>query len=94
MLDNKSFWIANMMSCVVLWIVVIFGAFYSFESPSVTITWWVITLALVIGHPLELIMAIPIGKKAGISLQKTIINTLIFGFTWWVPLKRGVFKQQ
>ncbi len=94
MLDNKSFWIGNMMFCLVLWVFVIFGVFYSFESHEVTIAWWAITLALVIGHTFELIISIPIGNNAGISLQKTIINTIIFGFTWWVPLKRGVFKQQ
>ncbi len=94
MLDSKSFWLANMAVCVGLWIFVIFGAFYTFDSQTVTMTWWTITLALALGHTLELIMAIPIGRDAGLSLQKTIIYTLIFGFTWWVPVKRGIFKEE
>jgi hypothetical protein len=46
-----------------------------------------------VGHPLELSMSLPAGKRAGLSLERTIVMTLIFGITWWIPLKLGVFDR-
>jgi hypothetical protein len=40
-----------------------------------------------------LILSIPIGKKAGISTGTTVLKTLLFGFTWWLPVKMGVIDK-
>jgi hypothetical protein len=34
-----------------------------------------------------------VGKKAGLTAMRSIIKTLAFGFTWWVPLKLGIIKK-
>jgi hypothetical protein len=47
----------------------------------------------VFGHPLELALSLRIGKRAGLSVFRTVLKTLAFGFTWWVPLKLGVIKK-
>jgi hypothetical protein len=44
------------------------------------------------GYPLKLISSISIGKKAGISTDKAVLKTLLFGFTWWLPMKMGVLE--
>jgi hypothetical protein len=46
-----------------------------------------------LGHPLELLISSRVGKKMGVSLLRTTIKTLLFGFTWWLPLKLGVIKK-
>jgi hypothetical protein len=41
----------------------------------------------------ELLTSIPIGKKAGISTGTTVLKTLVFGFTWWLPVKMGILDK-
>lgn len=91
MLNNKNFWYANMAGAIVGWIFIIIGAASPF-SGALHIIWIVVALLWVVGHPLELITAVPIARKAGYSPGATVINTLAFGITWWIPVKLGVFK--
>lgn len=87
------FWYGNMAGAVVGWLFIFIGAFASFKGGLHTI-WLIITLLWAVGHPLELLAAIPIAKKAGFSAEKTLVNTLVFGITWWIPVKLGVFTAQ
>ncbi len=41
----------------------------------------------------QLALALGIGKAQGLSRTRTILKTLAFGFTWWLPLKLGVIKK-
>jgi zinc transporter ZupT len=54
----------------------------------------IITLIWGLCHPLELAVSLPLAKKAGFSLLKTIIYTLVFGITWWLPVKLGVLTPE
>jgi hypothetical protein len=45
-----------------------------------------------IGYLLKLISSISIGKKAGINTDTTVLKTLLFGFTWWLPVKVGMLE--
>lgn len=47
---------------------------------------------LVLLHTGELIITLPLGRQKGLSSTRTLLMTLLFGFTWWVPLKRGIHK--
>jgi len=91
MLNNKSFWYANMVGAVAGWIFIIMGAASPFSGVLYAV-WIVVTLLWVIGHPLELAMAVPLAIKAGYSPGAAVVNTLVFGITWWIPVKKGVFK--
>lgn len=92
MFKNESFWKAQNLMSVVGWIFIIFGLVNPFEGPVYYI-WIICSVLWGIGHPLELFTSIPIGKKAGISTGTSIIKTILFGFTWWYPLKKGYIKE-
>lgn len=93
MMKNKSFWQAQMGFAVAGWIFIFWGALAPFSIPAVKSVWWVVLLLWAVGHPLELFASLPVGKRAGLSLERTIMMTLVFGITWWIPLKLGVFDR-
>lgn len=94
MFNNKLFWTLFMMPGAILgWIFTIFGFVCPIENEIVRILWIVVACIFCIGHPVELMTSIPIGKKAEISTGTTVLKTLIFGFTWWLPVKMGVLDK-
>ena len=78
-----------MAGSVLGWLFAISGLLFPFESGTLRVLWWFVLLGWGIGHPLELAQSLPIGKLRGVPLKDTIINTMVFGFTWWLPLKLG-----
>ncbi len=92
MIQNKLFWQGQMGGAVAGWVFIFWGALSPF-SGVVNLIWWIVMLLWALGHPLELTMSLPVGKRAGLSLQRTIAMTLVFGITWWIPLKMGVFER-
>jgi hypothetical protein len=46
-----------------------------------------------IGHLLELISSISIGKKARINTNTAVLKTLLLGFIWWLPVKMGMLEK-
>ena len=93
MLKSKLFWYMNMGGAVGGWIFIVFGLAAPMEGCALHTAWWIVLLVWTIAHPLELAMSVPVGKKAGLSLERTLVMTMIFGFTWWVPVKLGVFTR-
>jgi hypothetical protein len=93
MINNKLFWYGNMAGAVAGWIFIFSGALFHFTG-GIHALWLAITLIWGIGHPLELAMSMPIARKAGFSLKETIVNTLVFGITWWIPVKLGVLTPE
>jgi len=50
---------------------------------------WYVAAAVFALHLAEVFMkGIPIGKRAGKSISYSVIMTLIFGFTWWLPIQK------
>ncbi|MDY6905409.1 MAG: hypothetical protein SWH61_12065 [Thermodesulfobacteriota bacterium] len=88
---SKPFWYGNMAGAIFGWGFVLLGLIVPLTGLIHTL-WIVIALLWIAGHPLELIAALPIAKKAGYTPGKTVINTLVFGITWWIPVKLGVFQ--
>jgi len=82
-----------MPGAILGWIFTIFGFVCPIGNETVRMLWLVITCIWVITHPLELILSIPIGKKTGIKIGTTVLKTLLFGFTWWLPVKMGVIDK-
>ena len=94
MLNNKLVWYFFLMPAAIIgWILIIYGAVFPIEDENFRIFWLVITCIWTIGHPLELIVSIPIGRKAAISTGATVLKTLLFGFTWWLPVKMKVLNR-
>jgi uncharacterized protein YhhL (DUF1145 family) len=88
-MDSKLSWQVQMGLSVAIWVFIIYGFFVPF-SGTVRTVWMVCTVLWTVFHPLELFISIPIGRKAGVSLPVIVIKTLLFGLTWWKPLKKGI----
>lgn len=84
---NKQFWLMSNAVTIVLHVAGV--AFYfaqGFDSWIAQL--WAIIVAI---HVLEIPMALMAVQDRGLSPGATAIKTLIFGFTWWVPARRGVY---
>ncbi|MFO8049235.1 MAG: hypothetical protein R6U29_09405 [Desulfosudaceae bacterium] len=93
MIKSKLFWQGNMVGAMAGWIFILYGLLAPLPTGLVQGLWWVVLILWVVGHPLELAMSLPVGKQAGIKTNRTIVMTLVFGITWWIPIKLGVFKE-
>lgn len=93
MLRNRLFWTGFLMpGSLAGWAFVIAGFFVPFEGIA-GIAWLVMLPVWTIVHPLEIIMSYKIGKEKNLSIAWTAVKTILFGFTWWLPLKMGVIDK-
>jgi len=89
MTRKMLFWLLVQASTILLYILLIGGG-YVFNQPAIG---WGLYAALFVLHLFELKTALKIGREKGLSTMRIVVMNLIFGFTWWVPLKRGVIKK-
>jgi len=93
MFKGKSFWYLMMAGALGGWAISIAGLAKPIKNENLKKIWQGIFCTWVFGHPLELALALGIGRARGLSTLRTVIKTLLFGFTWWLPLKLGVIKK-
>lgn len=87
MIDDRRFWLANNALVVLLHIAGIgLYATEGFSNPLAQL--WAI---IVIIHILEIPLAFLALANRPIPWGLTVFATLIFGFTWWVPARRGLY---
>ena len=86
---TKVFWVWMQISALLLYGVLIEGG-YILKLPGLG---WGLFGTLIILHVFELNSAFRIGKEKGLSNQRIIAKNMLFGFTWWVPLKRGIITK-
>jgi hypothetical protein len=86
---SKATWILLEISAILLYIIVI-GYGYIFN-----LAWlgWMIFVALILLHLFELRTALEVGRSKGLSDRTIFLKNILFGFTWWVPLRRGIFNK-
>ncbi|ERJ19552.1 hypothetical protein T35B1_03501 [Salinisphaera shabanensis T35B1] len=85
--DNRRFWLLlNLLLLVLHGFGVYCYVAAGFAHP-VTQLWAIVLLIHILEFPLAFIAVQ--GRKVGWGT--TIMATFIFGFTWWVPTRRGVF---
>ena len=54
--------------------------------------WAVIIAALILlAHVLEIPLAMKVLKEKNPALGRLVIGTTLFGFTWWLPAKKGIY---
>ncbi|HQG32272.1 MAG TPA: hypothetical protein PLA83_10105 [Deltaproteobacteria bacterium] len=92
MLKSKGLWYLMMGGALAGWAFIVAGLVKPFEDEKLKKFWKQILLVWVLGHPLEMLLSMRIGRAAGVSPVKTAVKTMLFGFTWWLPLKLKVFK--
>lgn len=54
---------------------------------------WVGMLLILALHAAELPIALPLANEKGLSNREAWLKNALFGFTWWLPLKRGIFQR-
>jgi len=92
MLKSKGFWYLMMAGAVCGWVFTVAGLVKPSRNETLKKLWKSVALTWVVGHPLELLVARGVGAAAGISPARTVFKTLVYGITWWIPVKLGVFK--
>lgn len=92
-MNKQLFWKGMMAGSIFGWLFIFWGVFFPFECGTIKIFWLIVLLGWSILHPLELAVSLPIGKEKGLTPEKIFFKTMLFGFTWWLPLKLGVFDE-
>jgi acyl-CoA synthetase (AMP-forming)/AMP-acid ligase II len=65
------------------WLFLFYGVLFPFTHWALRAIWG-IDLVLSVGvHALQLFAAVPAGKRAGYPLPTIVLNTMLFGATWW-----------
>ncbi len=55
--------------------------------------WWYLFVILAALHVIEAVTVGPkVGKEHDRSYLISFLTTLVFGFTWWVPLRNGIIE--
>jgi len=92
MIKTKGFWYLMMAGAVCGWIFTVTGLVRPFRNETLRRIWKSVALTWLFGHPLELLVAKGIGAAAGFAPGRTVVKTLVYGITWWLPVKLEVFK--
>jgi hypothetical protein len=66
------------------------GFGYIFRAPWLG---WGLFAALMALHIAGMKKAKEIGRSKGLSERRSVLMNLLFGFTWWLPVKRGIFDK-
>ncbi len=90
-MNSKAFWKTLMISVLGTWVLTLVAGYYLF--PENHLSAWRFFIALLVIHASELVISFKIGKEKGLSTQTIVIKTLIYGFTWWVPVKKGIIEE-
>ena len=91
MFSSKGFWIFLQVGAIGLDIAAIAFGYYLF--PEGGIKAWGILLALNALHVAESPIGLKIGKAKNLSVAHSLIKTWLFGFTWWLPVKKGILDK-
>jgi len=90
-MNSKGFWYFLMAGAVGLWVVVLLAAIL---VPSISMIAWIVFIALAALHVLEFpLVSKKIADGKGISGSTAFIKTILFGFTWWLALKKGIIEK-
>ncbi len=87
-MNKKSLWYFLQFGAIVLYAASIPFGYWLF--PDKNLFAWSIFAGLVILHASEVTIARKIGSEKNISLLRVAVKTILFGFTWWLPLKKGI----
>lgn len=89
MFQNRYFWLFNNFLILLVHLVgatLLLSGARPWTDPIVLV--W---LALVAIHALEIPVAFSATQERPQPLATTVLMTLIFGFTWWLPARLGIY---
>ncbi|HEY1057522.1 MAG TPA: hypothetical protein VGE55_02190 [Limnobacter sp.] len=87
-MNNPALWRALQGGLIAFWLLAIVAPILKLNLP------WLDTLAILIfvAHVLEVPLAMSRLRHSGVSTARITIRTLVYGFTWWLPVQKGVIK--
>jgi len=92
MLQSKSFWYFLMVFVIVLYVLLLMLGRHLY--PDEPFKSWLFFIGMLIVHIIEIPMvSLKIGKEKGVPVSIVVLKTILFGFTWWLPLKKGIINQ-
>lgn len=89
MFKNRLFWLFNNFMILLVHLVgagLLFSGARPWTDPIILI--W---LGVVAVHALEVPMAFSATQEKPQAMFTTVAMTLIFGFTWWLPVRLGIY---
>ena len=89
-MGKKIFWFLMMLGSIVLFGATVALGYYLFPDDHVAA--WSFFVLLLLFHAVETFYSIRIGRIRRVSTLRSVVLTLIFGFTWWLPLKKGIIS--
>jgi hypothetical protein len=86
-LNNRNFWIANILGLLVIYAG---GLWFALQGQT---SHWLVLLSVVIlvAHVLEIPLAFSQLKALNPQPLRVVVLTFVVGLLWWVPAKRGLF---
>lgn len=89
MTEKRVFWRVLEVGAILLYAVIIGGSYLLGQArPG-----WILMGLLVLLHLTETPTALHIGHEKGLSALRVFVMNMLFGFTWWVPLRRGILQK-
>jgi hypothetical protein len=90
-MSSKGFWYFLMAGAIGLWVVVLLAAIL---FPAISMVAWIVFIVLAGLHVLEFpLVSKKIADGKCISGSTAFIKTILFGFTWWLVLKKGIIEK-
>ncbi len=89
MLKSRVFWNMLRLGTIILFLALILAG-YLINAP---VFGWILVGLLLLLHISELPTAFRVGRAKGLSDSRILLMDLLFGFTWWLPLRNGVFEK-
>lgn len=86
---SRPFWLLSNVVIFVFHIVATFTFFT--DDNAFDLIWIKLWMALFFIHFMELPIAFLATQERPASMVQTILMTMLFGFTWWLPVRLGVF---
>ena len=91
-MNSRLFWYLLMIGSIVLYGLSVLLGRYLF--PDSYLLSRIFFIGLLIVHILEIpIASLKIGREKKIPDSMTVMKTILYGFTWWLPLKKGIIDK-
>jgi olefin beta-lactone synthetase len=69
------------------WLFVAYGILHPFTSTPLRAVWLLDVFLSVVVHSAQLLLSIPLARRAGYTTTRAVVATLLLGATWWKPLR-------
>lgn len=91
-MNSKGFWYFLMFGSICLFAFCIALGYFLFpDSPFLK---WIFFIGLLAFHIVEIpLSSMKIGRAKNIPAPTIAAKTILFGFTWWLPLKKGIIDK-